>query len=191
MTNDFLARAPDILALDLATRTGFVRGQPADAPAQIGSVRFGNADASNNAVFGNALTWISKLLEPEPRPTLLILEAMLPPNAKFGHTHTEVRDRLAGLHGIMRAVAHLRGVYEIAEYSVSDIRRHFLGDHLIKRDKAKEETMRRCRQLGWPVEDFDQSDACALWSLAASLIDPTLALKLSPLFNKNLRAVVQ
>jgi hypothetical protein len=177
----------DILALDVATRCGWARGPVANAPAQIGSVRFGNTDASNNAVFAHALQWISQLLEPQPRPTILILEALLPPTAKLGHTSKDVRDRLAGLHGVVRAVAHLRGIYDIAEYPVGDVRRHFLGDHLLKRDKAKFETLGRCRMLGWGAEDYDQADACALWSLAASLIDPTLALKLSPLFNKQLR----
>ncbi len=181
-----------ILALDVATTTGFALGRPADgAPAQIGSIRFGNAKASNNAIFAHALKWISKLLEPEPRPMTLILEAMLPPMVKSGHTSTDVRNRLAGLHGVIRAVAHLRGVYEIAEYSVTDIRRHFLGDHMIKREQAKTETVRRCIALGWPVEDDNAADACALWSLGASLIDPTLALRLSPLFNKQLRVNVQ
>lgn len=183
--------AIDILALDVATCTGFCRGPPADAPTQIGSVRFGRADASSSAVFASCLKWISKLLEPEPRPTFLILEAMLPPTVKIGSTSTDVRNRLAGLHGVIRAVAHLRGIYEIGEYPVSDIRRHFLGSHLLKREHAKHETMMRCRQLGWSVENNDQADACALWSLAASLIDPTLALKLSPLFNKELNVVVQ
>jgi hypothetical protein len=181
----------DILALDIATRCGFCRGAPGDAPAEIGSVRFGGIDASNNAVFANALKWTSKLLEPEPRPTMLILEAMLPPTAKLGNTSADVRDRLAGLHGVIRAVAHLRGIYNIAEHSVSDIRRHFLGTHLLKRAQAKQETVERCRQLGWNVEDDNQADACALWSLGASLIRPELSLRLSPLFNKQLRVVVQ
>ena len=116
---------------------------------------------------------------------------MLPPMVKFGSTTTAVRNRLAGLHGIVRGVAHLRGIYDIAEYSVSDIRRHFLGDHMIKREQAKHETIARCRQLGWKVEDDNAADAAALWSLAASLLKPELALRLSPLFNKKLRVNVQ
>jgi hypothetical protein len=183
-----MANVIDILALDVATCTGFCRGAPGDAPAQIGSVRFGSVNASDNAVFAHALKWASKLLEPEPRPTIIVLEAMLPPMVKVGNTSAAVRDRLAGLHGVIRAVAHLRGIYDIDEYSVSEIRRHFLGDHLIKRKLAKSETMLRCRQLGWVVDDDNQADAAALWSLAASMIDPTLSLKLSPLFNKQLQA---
>jgi hypothetical protein len=150
-------------------------------------VRFGKSGASDNAVFSHCLTWLSRQLEPKPRPDLLVVEGMLPPGAKLGHTSADVRDRLAGLHGIVRAVAFLRGIYRIEEHSVGDVRAHFIGDRMLKREAAKRETLRRCRALGWPVDDDDAADACALWSFAASLIDPAQALKLSPLFNKALR----
>jgi hypothetical protein len=209
----------DVLALDIATVTGFAWGRigwqcaSCDStktiaeirelgglsccperkmqliPPIAGSRRFGKAGASDNAVFGDALKWIADILEPQPRPDLLILESMLPPGAKLGHTSTEVRDRLAGLHGIIRGVAYRRGIYQIAEYSVGDVRQHFLGERKFKREIAKRETVRRCQMLGWPVEDDNAADACALWSFAAALIEPQHALQLSPLFNKQLRAV--
>ena len=40
---------------------------------------------------------------------------MLPPEASRGATSRAVRDRLAGLQGIVKGVAHLRGIGEIAE----------------------------------------------------------------------------
>ena len=177
----------DILALDLATRAGWCRGRVGETPI-AGSIRFGQRDASDNAVFGHCLSWLSRELEPQPRPDLLILEAMLPPGAKLGYTNTNVRDRLAGLHGVVRAVAFLRGIYQIAEYSVGDVRAHFIGDRSLKRHEAKARTVQTCRLLGWQVADDNAGDACALWSFAASIIDPDQALKLSPLFNKQLRA---
>jgi hypothetical protein len=41
--------------------------------------------------------------------------------------------------------------------------------------------------LGWQAVDNNAADALAAWSYACSIIDPTQALKVSPLFNKQLR----
>jgi hypothetical protein len=173
----------EILALDVATVCGWARGHVGDVPSS-GSIRFGKKPATNNQVFGEALAWISKLLEPQPRPDLLIMEAMLPPDAMKGATSRQVRDRLAGLHGIMRGVAHLRGIGEIAEASVGDIRAHFIFDRRCYREAAKRETLRQCQRLGWPAQDDHAGDACALWSYACALIDPKTALKVSPLWQR-------
>ena len=173
----------DILALDIATTCGWARGRVGSMPVS-GSVRFAAPGASENAVFGQALRWMSETLQPEPRPDLLIFEGLLPPAAMQGETTRQVRDRLAGLHGVVRAVAFLRGVYEIASVSVGDVRMHFIGARSLKREAAKRETIRRCKALGWPVEDDNQADALAVWSFACGLIDPTHAIKLSPLFNR-------
>lgn len=177
---------PLILALDIATVCGFAKGRVGEAPVG-GSIRFGKPGASNNAVFGNALSWIAKELEPQPRPTILIVESMLSPEAKQGHTSADVRDRLAGLHGIMRAVAHLRGIYDISEGGVAQVRAHFIGYANLKRDHAKRLVMERCAHLGWEASDNNAGDAFALWSYAVGLIDPEWALHLSPLFNRKLR----
>jgi hypothetical protein len=170
----------DILALDLATVTGWARGAPDDPKPTSGFVRFGDAESSSNAIFGAALTWLSDFLKPEPRPTRLILEAMLPPIAKLGATSAAVRDRLAGLHGIARSVAHLRGIYDISTVSVLEVRQHFCGD----RRAGKQGVYEQCRALGWPVTDLNQSDACAIWHHDCSMLRPRRALEVSPLFRR-------
>ena len=181
-----------ILALDLATRTGFARGRVGELPIS-GSINFGRNGSSRNrtggAIFAAALRWVSQELEPQPRPDLLIMEAMLPPDAVRGSTSRALRDRLAGLQGIMKGVAHLRGIGEIAEATVGDIRGHFIGDRSLKRDHAKRTVMERCRALGWQCNDDNAGDALALWSYACALIDPKWALQVSPLFNHKLRVV--
>lgn len=175
----------NILAIDVATRTGWARGDAHGQPT-AGSIRFGGLHASANAVFGNALKWISQLLEPQPRPDILMLEAMLPPGAKVGHTSRATRDRLAGLHGVIRGVAFLRGIPEIAEASVGDVRAHFIGTRGMKSEAAKRATLERCRRLDWLASDDNAADALALWSFATSLIDPKLALRVVPMFNRRL-----
>lgn len=185
---DALCKRPLILALDIATTTGFARGRVGEKPIG-GSIRFGRPGASSNAVFGRCLQWIAKELEPEPRPNILIVESMLSPDAKVGFTSRDVRDRLAGLHGIVRAVAHLRGVYDISEAGVGQVRAHFIGASNLKRDAAKSQVLMRCDQLGWDASDDNAGDAFALWSYAAGLLDADWALRLSPLFNPDLREV--
>lgn len=179
----------DILALDIATTCGFARGRVGEVPTS-GSISFTKrAGSSDNAVFANALAWLSDLLEPQPRPDMLVVEALLPPTAMKGHTSRAVRDRLAGLHGIVRAVAHLRGIYRITEAKVSDVRGHFINDRACKRIAAKRETIEKCRALGWPCDNDNAADALATWSYACGLIDPQTALQVSPLFNRQLRVV--
>jgi hypothetical protein len=181
-----------VLALDLATVTGYARGVVGGTPI-AGSIRFGTREASEGAAFGHAIGWFSKLLEAEPRPDIIALEAMLPPGAKVGQTNSSTRDRLAGLHAIVRGVAHIRGggEIEIACYSVGDIRHHFIGERGLRRAQAKEAILAKCAMLGWQAVDNNAADALAAWSYACSIIDPAQALKVSPLFNKQLRVHVQ
>jgi len=175
-----MSNAPiDILAIDLATTCGWARGFPGATPA-CGIARFGSPNASNNAIFGNALKWMSDILKAEPRPHSIILEAMLPPQALKGETSRATRDRLAGLHGIVRGVAHCRGIYDISDVSVLVVRQHFCGN----RGCGKQAVFDKCRKLGWPVTDLNESDACAAWHFACALVDPKVALEVSPLFGK-------
>lgn len=174
----------DIAAFDIATTCGWARGAPGDAPAS-GSICFARSTgASENAVFGNCNRWISQFLEPEPRPDLIVLEAMLPGGAMRGMTTIEVRDRLAGLHGIIRSVAYLLGIYRIETADVGAVRQHFIGTRALKRHKAKREVLEKCHQLGWAVADDNAGDALATWHYACSLIKPELALETSPLFRR-------
>jgi hypothetical protein len=170
----------DVLALDIATTTGFARGLVGGKP-QAGSVTFGRGE-SKNQVYANALTWFSGLLEPLPRPDLIAIEDMLPPQAMKGETSRAVRDRLAGLHGIMRAVAHLRGIHRIEAVTVSTIRAHFIGDRTLRRIDAKAAVIERCRMLGWQCRNDNEADALALWSCACGMLRPETALRVTPLF---------
>jgi hypothetical protein len=178
MSTSTSAGCIEILALDLATVTGWARGAPGDIP-RCGTVRFASGEgASNNAIFANALTWCSTFLKQEPRPVSIILEAMLPPQAMKGETNRKTRDLLAGLHGIVRAVAHCRGIYEISDVSVLAVRRHFCGDQQAK----KHDVIERCQLFGWDVGNHNAADAAACWHFACSLVRPELAMQCSPLF---------
>jgi hypothetical protein len=168
-----------ILALDLATTCGWARGEPGSVPV-CGAVRFGNADSKADAVFAEALVWFSNFLKAEPRIDMLMLESLLPMEAMKGETSRATRDRLAGLHGVVRAVACARGIGEIAEVSVLSVRHHFCG----MRNSSKDDVLEKCRELGWPAQDHNAADAAATWSFACALVKPETALQVSPLFGK-------
>ena len=126
-----------ILAIDLATTAGYASGKLGDAAPVCGSITFrGNGANFSDGVFSAAMEWLHDLIAGEP-PDILILEKMLPPDAMKTRTSRAVRDRLAGLHGVVRAVAHRQGVGEISEASVGDVRAHFLGERGLRRLEAK------------------------------------------------------
>jgi crossover junction endodeoxyribonuclease RuvC len=186
----------DVLAIDLATKTGWARGCVGEVP-EFGTMNFaakkkgtkGGSDMllSSDSVFAAAMEWIGELLDPVP--DILIIESMLPPDAMKNKTSRQVRDRLAGLHGIIRAVAKRKGVGEITEAAVGDVRAHFVGIRNLKRHDAKSAVIDRCQSLGWDVANDNEADACAIWSYACALIDPVQALSVVPLFNKRLRVI--
>ena len=178
-----------VLALDLATRTRYARGRVGETPL-AGSIRFGNLHSGEGAVFAAAFDWMVAQLGQEPLPDLVIIEDLLSPLAMRNETSRAVRDRLAGLHGIVKGLAHRYGVGEIATASVGDIRAHFIGYRTLQRKEAKQAVMDRCKALGWECPDDNAGDALALWSHACALIDPKWALQVSPLFNRKLRVAV-
>ena len=176
----------DVLALDLATTTGIARGKVGADPIADTITFAKHAGAHDSAVFAKALSWASAYLK-DRAPDLIFIEAMLPPDAMKGRTSRAVRDRLAGLHAVIRGVAHLRGCYRIETVTVGDVRAHFIGERKLKRNEAKAAVFERCQRLGWKCENENESDALALWSYGCAQVDPATALKVSPLFNKALR----
>src|SRR5262245_51731453 len=174
----------DILSLDVATTTGWARGR-LDAVPTSGSVRFGaRANAAADDIFASALVWAQQIFAREPRPDMLIIEELLPPDINHGRTTRAVRDRLAGLHGIMRAAARHAGIAEITSVSVSAVRAHFISNSRAPRVVAKGQTLRMCRLLGWPACDDNAADALAVWSYGCALVKPQSALRLVPLFHR-------
>ena len=178
---------PDILAIDVASTTGWARGCVGDMEPLFGTVKFApkGLPGNSNAIFAAAQGWMSGIMTNPP--DIVIVEALLPPDAMKNKTSRQVRDRLAGLHGIIRAGAFRAGVGEISEASVGDVRAHFLGTRILKRLDAKRGVVQRCHDLDWYVTNDNEGDACALWSFAAGLIDPQQGLRVSPLFNRKLR----
>ena len=172
----------DILALDIASKLGWARGHVGDAAPTCGSVRFGSDGASHDAIYGAAGTWMIELLMQEPRPDIVAIEALLPPHVIRKRSNQE-HDLLPGLHGVIRMVLFLKGVYRPQLVPVQTWRNHFIDLSVVARGEAKLHVLRKCRSLGWlECADDDAADACGLWSYACACIDPVTALQVSPLF---------
>jgi len=173
-----------ILALDIATRSGWARGLLTGNDPEHGSIRFGKAEASDNAIFAACLRWAQEFLAQPPKPTLIVIERMLAPQVVQGKTQALTYERLAGLHGIIRAVAFEHGIYEITTATVQRVRAHFIGESNAKSERAKALVIQQCRKLGWNPVDDNAGDALALFSYQCAVIEPRMALRVSPLFNR-------
>ena len=170
-----------ILALDLATTTGFAVGEPGAVPYH-GSIRFAKAGASHEAIFARAAQWMNGLLVAHA-PSLVVWEAPMPTSFSRGRTTSDTTTILHGLPAVIGAVAYLKGIFDIRKAETRAVRNHFIGCNP-KRAKAKPMVIRQCRAMGWDVVDDNAADACALWHYMCALIEPKLAIAPTPLFGR-------
>ena len=168
-----MIESPDILALDLATRTGWARGVVNGEP-EFGSVTFGKDGASNAARFAHALRWAVDIFKDDP-PDILVIEA---PISVRGFFDQQAAKLLFGLPAIFMATAYECGVHQIYEHDVRDVRGTFISHRNLKTAMAKAAVERRCRQLGWKVPDHNASDAAALWFFQCAKISPKIIRRL-------------
>lgn len=160
-----------VLALDLASVTGWACGEPGGAPHH-GSVRFAKPGASHEAVFAGAAKWMSDICA-EREPDLVVWEAPLSTSFKRGKTTMNTTTLLYGLPAVVGAVAYLRGIYDIRKADTREVRQHFIGQNP-KRAKAKPLVMQQCRLYGWDVADDNEADALATWSFMCALLTSDL-----------------
>lgn len=171
-----------VLALDLASVTGWAYGEPGGEPKH-GTVRFASAGASHEAVFAKAMTW-TKLMLPNKGITTVVWEAPMPTSFKRGQSNVNTTTLLYGLPAVIGAVVYSAGIFDIRKADTRDVRKHFIGCSP-KRFEAKRMTMDMCRARGWQVADDNEADALATWDYMVSLIDPKLAHRPTPLFARS------
>ena len=171
------------MALDIATNMGIAVGNAGGAP-RAWSLSLGKAPDERR--FSKILVAVSKLLA-EHQPDLVAIEAPIGGGMKS--------DYLVGLAACARGVCHMRGI-KAEVCAISTVRKHFLGKHLTTKHfpgktaaaakKAiKVQVIARCGLLGWPVEDDDCADACAIWDYATATWCRVQAAPLGGLFNES------
>ncbi len=177
---------PRILALDLATRSGWALGYPRDPVPYSGSCRFVASEGrALGATFSACRNWLRDMLDVETDIGLIVFEAPMVPQHMDGKTSAHVIRILIGLCAVAEEIAYARKL-DVREATVSDVRRHFIGTARIKRPEAKSATIAACHRLGWKPADDNAADALALWHYQASLLVPELAVQTSPLFRRRI-----
>jgi hypothetical protein len=170
-----------VLALDLATVTGWAYGVPGSNPT-CGHIRFGKPNSSRATIYRTYRQWLDDTWgQREEIPDIIVYESPAIPSFMGGRTNIETTRLLFGL------AEHLEewcvGKTDLREATVSQVRCHFLGQNL-KAKIAKPMTLERCRDYGWTCETTDESDAAALWDYTCCWLNPQLAFRTTPLFRQ-------
>ena len=172
--------ATQILALDIATKTGWALGAPGTMP-KVDVERFKRTSEDTWFVADGAAKFIRDVCFIEStRPDLIVFEASLP--------NFESKDEREGEREIVRSAASMltppliigavRGIaacYGIQCEMVypSTWRKHFLGRaNFGNREATKWQTLKRCYDLKYlPItcKDDNQADACGIFDYASSV----------------------
>src|ERR1700746_3894175 len=109
-----MAYTPRILALDLASRTGWACGNCCDAVPRSGSVRFAREGASMAALFAGCRQWLSDFLATEADVELIVFEAPMDPTMFAGARRPENARQLIGLCALVEECTYGCG-YDVRE----------------------------------------------------------------------------
>jgi hypothetical protein len=170
----------NLLALDLASVTGWATGAPGEVP-KFGTIRFARQGAPHPAIYRALRSWLNGWINAKSIQ-MVVYESAAMPTMMLGRSNARTIRLLTGLCEHVEELCYER--IELREASTSQVRSHFIGTNRNKRTLAKELTIERCREMGWPVEDDNQADACALWSLMVCILRPDVAPLHSPLLRR-------
>src|ERR1700756_3284589 len=120
-----MAYLPRILALDLASRTGWACGNCSDAVPRSGSVRFARDGARMGALFAGCRQWLSGFVFTGGGGKVIVFEAPMDPTMFAGARRPETARQLIGLCAIVEECTYRCG-YDVREARGSDVRVHFL-----------------------------------------------------------------
>ena len=168
-----------LLALDIATVSGFAIDGPEDWKPLTGTVRC-TADGDD---YGRAYVaferWLTDFIAVH-RPDVMAFEAPLIVGGRSGTsrpTNHGTARLLFGLSAVAELVGNRAGL-RVFECHIQTVRRHFTGNGRCQ----KAEVRARCRTLGWDVQSNDAADAAAIWDFARSVLRPGTAVRSTPMF---------
>jgi len=131
-----------VLALDIATVTGWAYGSPGEVPT-FGSIRFGKPGGSRAAAYRAFSKWLeTEWNVRDHQPDLIVYESPAVPSIMSGRTNIDTIRLLVGLAEYLEGWCY--GNFELREASVSQVRAHFLGRNM-KSAIAKPMTVERSR----------------------------------------------
>lgn len=155
-------RAEGLLALDLATRTGFAHWRPGERVI-LGTNVLPRTGPDVGWFLEKFCEWLRPTIT-HLAPVRVVFEApWVGPN-----THQDTARKLLCLAGITELVCRWEGA-PYCEANIPTVRRHFIGHGRMPRKDAKAATMARAKLLGMDPEDDDQADAFALLDYYAAI----------------------
>ena len=170
-----------VIALDISkSNTGISEGRPGETP-RLSSLPFRKDHDGILSADRRALKWIAMRLSVERDLTMVRVAIEAPmQHVPPGQGNIKTTLQLYSLVMTVGAFAEERGCM-VAIHPPTTIRKHFIQAGNLKSDDAKRAVRQRCLDLGWEPENFDQSDAAALWWFAcrewapreAHIVDPT------------------
>ncbi|MEM1149059.1 MAG: hypothetical protein AAGI03_00670 [Pseudomonadota bacterium] len=158
-----------ILALDIASSTGWAFGLPGTRPI-TGTISVDGSLGDRMRYLCGHLHNLIADLEPE----IIIFEE---PWLSAGKGSAKTMRGLICLAGVAEMVAANQKV-QIVETTADTWRKHFVGVTTAPRAVKGKATRRawikaivaqRCAALGWSFSNDDESDACGIWDFACSL----------------------
>lgn len=152
-----LKKPHNVLAFDLAGRTGWAVGLPSEIP-QCGWADIGDEDDGRSYV---ALERLCLRLIAEFKPTAIAIEA------PFMATQNSNFSTIERLHGYKAIVAKIASTYRFPfkPIPVNAVRVAFVG-RAPPKDVAKRMVLAQCRKCGVAVDDHNAADAVAAWFYA-------------------------
>lgn len=153
-----------ILALDLATVTGWASGSPGDTP-RCGTIELPRpVERDNGPSYASFVDWLNGMIQLQ-RPRLLAIEASYV--AAGRNINARTVELAGGLLAIGELIAYRRAI-SCRVKAVASVRKHFVG----KGSATKDQVYQECRRRGWAPDSLDAADALALWDCAAAIVAP-------------------
>lgn len=176
-----------IVAFDLATATGCADGYVDQAKPRLWSWYLDDAGSdraarlaylwrfcdtyltNQKAVLGHP---VNELVYELPMNIATIAQMFA---RKIFVTNENTLATLRGSIGVIEACGAHHGIKTVRGMDIKDARKHLVGQRTFPNGEAKAVTLRAVKALGWNPDNNNESDAAALWSLAAGQANPRLA----------------
>ena len=149
-----------ILAFDPGDKMGVCFGVAGGTP-EFMSPRIGGSNVIMARRCMEAMLITRRMIK-RYEPDLLVIESPY-----FDRRKPNAARALFQYLGCFLGVAESMGV-RTDEYTVAEIRKHFISASNLRRASAKASVMEVCRTIGWSVRNDNEADAGALWEYACS-----------------------
>tara|TARA_A100001391_G_scaffold204705_1_gene201375 strand:- start:2715 stop:3248 length:534 start_codon:yes stop_codon:yes gene_type:complete len=169
-----------IMALDVATVTGFAVGTVGEVPIS-GALRFAERGAPPVRVWFKAMVWMHEQLKVH-QPDVVYMEGAINSASLGGKSNPSTFILLNGLQAVLSTVVEARLPVSAKTIAVSTVRKRFLGKGNLRSEDAKPMAKAKCIELGWVDDEatFDQCDALGVWAAACEIehsLNPKRAIK--------------